>query len=38
MNVVPVNDAPVLTTNPIAYATAGNTQLHVAGATLPGVA
>ncbi|HKI04918.1 MAG TPA: Ig-like domain-containing protein [Thermoanaerobaculia bacterium] len=33
-----VNDAPVLTNNPITYATAGNTQLHVAGATRPGVA
>ncbi len=33
-----VNDAPVLTTNPITYTTPGNTQLHVAGATIPGVA
>ena len=32
-----VNDAPVLTTNPITYTTPGNTQLHVAGATRPGV-
>ncbi len=31
------NIAPTLTT-PISYSTAGNTQLHVAGATLPGVA
>ncbi|WP_165371667.1 beta strand repeat-containing protein [Pseudolysobacter antarcticus] len=31
------NIAPVLTTSTIAYTTAGNTQLHVAGATLPGV-
>jgi Big-like domain-containing protein len=38
INVTPVNDPPVLTTNPISYSTAGNTQLHVAGATLPGVA
>ena len=37
INVTPVNDPPVLTTNPIVYSTAGNTQLHVAGATLPGV-
>ena len=33
-----VNDAPVLTANPITYTTPGNTQLHVAGATLAGVA
>jgi len=33
-----VNDPPVPTTNPITYTTPGNTQLHVAGATLPGVA
>ncbi len=33
-----VNQAPVLTNNPITYTTPGNTQLHVAGATLPGVA
>lgn len=32
------NELPVLTVDPISYATAGNTQLHVAGATLPGVA
>jgi VCBS repeat-containing protein len=38
VGVVPVNDAPVFTTNPVTFATAGNTQLHVAGATLPGVA
>ncbi len=38
VHVISVNDAPVLTTNPITYATAGHTQLHVAGATLPGVA
>ena len=38
VQVVPVNDPPNLTTNPIIYATAGNTQLHVAGDTLPGVA
>ena len=30
------NEAPVLTNPVITYATAGNTQLHVAGATLPG--
>jgi hypothetical protein len=36
--VVSVNDPPALGTNPVAYATAGNTQLHVAGDTLPGVA
>ncbi|MEA2602915.1 MAG: hypothetical protein QOF89_3907 [Acidobacteriota bacterium] len=33
-----VNDAPTLITNPITYSTPGNTQLHVAGATRPGVA
>jgi VCBS repeat-containing protein len=38
VQVVPVNDAPVFTTNPVTYATVGNTQLHVAGATLAGVA
>ncbi len=32
------NIAPTLTTSTITYTTAGNTQLHVAGATLPGVA
>ncbi len=37
ITVTPVNDLPVLTTNPIAYATAGNTQLHVAGATIAGL-
>ncbi len=38
MTVTCVNDLPVFTTNPVTYATAGNTQLHVAGATLPGLA
>ncbi len=38
VEVVPVNDPPILTTNPITYLTVGNTQLHVAGDTLPGVA
>jgi len=38
VTVVPVNDPPVPATNPISYVTPGNTQLHVAGATLPGVA
>jgi Bacterial Ig-like domain/Bacterial Ig domain/FG-GAP-like repeat len=38
ITVTPVNDLPALTTPTIAYATAGNTQLHVAGATLAGVA
>jgi hypothetical protein len=38
VNVTPVNDAPVITNNPITYVTAGNTQLEVAGATIPGVA
>jgi hypothetical protein len=38
ITVNPVNDAPTLTNNPITYTTAGNTQLHVAGGTLPGVA
>jgi hypothetical protein len=37
ITVIPVNDAPVLTTNPISYSTLGNTQLHVAGATRAGV-
>ena len=32
-----VNDPPTFTTNPITYATPGNTQLHVAGATLAGL-
>ena len=31
------NIAPTLTTSTVTYSTAGNTQLHVAGATLPGV-
>ncbi|HVG08674.1 MAG TPA: Ig-like domain-containing protein, partial [Thermoanaerobaculia bacterium] len=34
----PVNFPPQFTTNPVSYTTPGNTQLHVAGATLPGVA
>jgi hypothetical protein len=38
VTITPVNDAPVLTAATIAYSTAGNTQLHVAGATLAGVA
>jgi hypothetical protein len=38
INVIAVNDPPVLTNDPIAYSTVGNTQLHVAGATLAGVA
>jgi hypothetical protein len=38
VTVICVNDAPVLANNPITYTTAGNTQLHVAGATRPGVA
>jgi hypothetical protein len=38
VQVAAANDPPALTTNPISYATAGNTQLHVAGKTLPGVA
>jgi hypothetical protein len=38
ITVTPVNDPPVLTTPVIAYSTAGNTQLHVAGANLPGLA
>jgi large repetitive protein len=33
-----VNIPPSLPTNPVSYTTPGNTQLHVAGATLPGVA
>ena len=36
--VTPVNDAPVPTNNPITYTTPGNTQLHVGGNTIPGVA
>ena len=31
------NAVPVLTNDPISYSTAGNTQLHVAGATIPGL-
>ena len=31
------NALPVLTNDPISYATAGNTQLQVAGATIPGL-
>ena len=38
ISITHVNVAPSLTTNPITYSTPGNTQLHVAGATLPGVA
>jgi hypothetical protein len=38
VDVVSVNSPPVLGTNPVTYATAGNTQLHVAGGTLAGVA
>ena len=38
ITVTPVNDAPTLTNATIAYATAGNTQLHVAGATRAGLA
>lgn len=38
VGVVAVNDQPVPATNPVTYATAGNTQLHVAGDTLAGVA
>src|SRR5262249_9181789 len=37
INVTPVNDPPTLTTSTITYSTVGNTQLHVAGATIPGV-
>src|SRR4029077_10003868 len=33
-----LNNPPQLATNPVTYTTPGNTQLHVAGATLPGVA
>jgi hypothetical protein len=33
-----LNQPPQLATNPVTYTTPGNTQLHVAGATLPGVA
>jgi hypothetical protein len=33
-----LNHAPQLTTNSVTYTTPGNTQLHVAGAILPGVA
>ena len=38
ITVTPVNDPPGLTVPLITYATAGNTQLHVAGATRPGLA
>jgi hypothetical protein len=38
VNVVPVNDPPLLGAATVDYATAGNTQLHVAGDTLPGLA
>ncbi len=38
ITITPVNDPPALTTPVIAYATAGNTQLHVAGATIAGLA
>ncbi len=38
VEVTAVNSAPALTTNPVTYTTAGNTQLEVAGATLAGVA
>jgi hypothetical protein len=38
ITVTPVNDAPVPTNAAIAYSTPGNTQLHVQGATLPGLA
>src|SRR5262249_11184175 len=33
-----LNHPPQLATDPVSYTTPGNTQLHVAGATLPGVA
>jgi hypothetical protein len=33
-----LNNPPQLATNPVTYTTPGNTQLQVAGATLPGVA
>ena len=36
--VTPVNDIIALTTPTIAYSTVGNTQLHVQGATRPGLA
>ena len=38
ITVTAVNDAPALTNATITYATAGNTQLHVAGATRAGLA
>lgn len=38
ITVTPVNDRPTLTASTISYTTAGNTQLHVAGETLPGLA
>ncbi|MCZ7651395.1 MAG: tandem-95 repeat protein [Thermoanaerobaculia bacterium] len=37
VSVTAVNDAPFITTNPISYATPGNTQLHVEGKVLAGV-
>jgi hypothetical protein len=37
VSVTPVPDPPVPANNPISYATAGNTQLHVKGKVLPGV-
>lgn len=37
ITVTPVNDPPTLTASTIAYTTVGNTQLHVAGKTLPGL-
>jgi hypothetical protein len=37
ITVTPVNDAPILTDATIDYSTLGNTQLHVQGATRPGV-
>ncbi|MFN7985947.1 MAG: Ig-like domain-containing protein [Thermoanaerobaculia bacterium] len=38
ITVTAVNDPPTVTNATITYTTPGNTQLHVAGATLPGVA
>ena len=38
ITITPVNDPPVADVPTITYATAGNTQLHVAGATRPGLA
>jgi Big-like domain-containing protein/cadherin-like protein/exosortase sorting signal-containing protein len=37
MTVTCINDAPMPTTNPVSYSTAGNTQLHVEGKVLAGV-